>query len=563
MINKSLPIAQWFWRTSKGLRLQALLNTILGILQVLFDFAFISATKRIIDIATRHLTHHTFLDSLLPSTLQWAALMLVGIMCCRILIGFGRRWMTSLLEVKSQNKMQIRLFRHLMHSTWNGLEAQHSGDILNRLERDVKDISSVITETVPDLFSVCFRFGGAFLFLCTMDTRLACILLCIAPLFVLLSKLYVRKMKKITKEIRTTDSVIQSILQESIQHRVLLKTLEQGDYVANKLSQTQNRLRELVRHRTLFASCSGVLLNIGFGAGYLVTFLWGANRLYENTISYGTMLAFIQLVGQIQGPIREITRFIPILVGSLTACERLIEIESTPLEENSDTQMFTHEVGIRLKDITFSYEEGARFVLHHFSYDFPPGSSTAIWGETGAGKTTLIRLILALLHPQEGSIELYDNEHSIPVAPSTRCNLVYVPQGNTLLSGTIRENLLLGDPQATEEKMWEVLRTCCAEFVGSLPQGLDSRCGELGAGLSEGQSQRICIARALLRKGHILLLDEATSALDIETEQRLLKNLTATSEPTRTMLWITHRPAVAEYCHQTLKVVRSQSTVSP
>lgn len=158
---------------------------------------------------------------------------------------------------------------------------------------------------------------------------------------------------------------------------------------------------------------------------------------------------------------------------------------------------------------------------------------------------------------------MYDNEHSIPVAPSTRCNLVYVPQGNTLLSGTIRENLLLGDPQATEEKMWEVLRTCCAEFVGSLPQGLDSRWGELGAGLSEGQSQRICIARALLRKGHILLLDEATSALDIETEQRLLKNLTATSEPTRTMLWITHRPAVAEYCHQTLKVVRSQSTVSP
>ena len=140
MINKSLPIAQWFWRTSKGLRLQALLNTILGILQVLFDFAFISATKRIIDIATRHLTHHTFLDSLLPSTLQWAALMLVGIMCCRILIGFGRRWMTSLLEVKAQNKMQIRLFRHLMHSTWNGLEAQHSGDILNRLERDVKDV---------------------------------------------------------------------------------------------------------------------------------------------------------------------------------------------------------------------------------------------------------------------------------------------------------------------------------------------------------------------------------------------------------------------------------------
>lgn len=559
----NIYMLRWLWRTSKGLRLQAVLNTLIGVLQVVLDFAFISATKWTIDIATRHTVHDSIWDAVFPSSLRWSAFLLIGIMGGRILIGFGRRWIAALLGVKAQNKMQMRLFRHLMHGTWNGMESRHSGDILNRLERDVKDITSVITETVPDLLAVGFRFAGAFLFLCSMDSRLACILILIAPLFILMSRLYVRKMRNITREIRTTDSQIQSLLQESIQHRVVIKTLEQSDNVANKLSRAQNRLRELVRHRTLFASCSGALLNIGFGAGYLVTFLWGTSRLFEGSISYGTMLAFIQLVGQIQGPLRDLTRFIPILVGSLTASERLIELEVSPLEEESDATMFQGKVGIRLQDVSFSYEEGKSPVLNHFSYDFPPGSSTAIWGETGAGKTTLIRLILALLKPQEGTVEMYDNNgHAVPVAPSTRCNLVYVPQGNTLLSGTIRENLLLGDPQASEEKMWEVLRIACAEFVESLPQGLDSRCGELGAGLSEGQSQRICIARALLRKGHILLLDEATSALDPETERRLLKNLSSASGTARTMLWITHRPAVAEYCNQTLNVIRSQSTTS-
>ena len=208
------------------------------------------------------------------------------------------------------------------------------------------------------------------------------------------------------------------------------------------------------------------------------------------------------------------------------------------------------EGGIRINNVSYAYDEH-RTVINHLQYDFPIGSITAIMGETGAGKTTLIRLILALMKPQSGSIDIYDAKgNSYAVSPQTRCNLVYVPQGNTIFSGTIRDNLLLGNPAATEEQMLDALRTDCSEFA--IDRGLDSTCGELGAGLSEGQAQRISIARALLRNGSILLLDEATSALDCETEQELLHRLHQWSDGKKTIIFITHRQAVLEYCTQFL-----------
>jgi ABC-type bacteriocin/lantibiotic exporter with double-glycine peptidase domain len=214
------------------------------------------------------------------------------------------------------------------------------------------------------------------------------------------------------------------------------------------------------------------------------------------------------------------------------------------------------EGGIRINDVTYAYDKH-RTILNHLQFNFPIGSITAILGETGAGKTTLIRLILALMKPQSGSVEIYDtNGNSYVVSPQTRCNLVYVPQGNTIFSGTIRDNLLLGNPDATEEQMLEALRIACAEFA--IERGLDTPCGELGAGLSEGQAQRISIARALLREGSILLLDEATSALDSETEQELLQRLHQWSDGIKTIIFITHRQAVLEYCTQFLTLKKER-----
>ena len=542
-MKNSWSIIKWFWQTSKNLRLQAFLNALVGVLSVGLDFAFIWATKLCIDIATGKATH---------IELRYAALILMAIMACQITISFSRRWIGALLGVRSQNHMQLKLFRRLLACEWNGREVRHSGDVLNRLVRDVNDVTSVVTETIPAALCVFVRFIGAFFFLYSMDSQLALLIVCIVPIFLFISRFYVRKMRAITREVRDTDSAIQSILQESIQHRIILKTLERIGTMTTRLDEKQQHLRQQVRRRTVFSSVSGAILNIGFATGYLLTFLWGVRGLHHGVITYGSMLAFIQLVGQIQGPFRDMTKFVPIIISAFTAGERLMELEETPLEEEGNPVKYEQGAGLRFTNVSYCYDSDSRHILRNFSYDFPQGSSTAILGETGAGKTTLIRLILALLRPTEGEITIYSPEATHTVSPLTRCNLVYVPQDNDLFSGTIRDNLLLGNPDATEEEMVQALHTACADFVLTLPDGLNSVCGENGTGLSEGQAQRISVARALLRQGNILLLDEATSALDTDTEAKLLQNLTHWMRPSQTLLFVTHRPAVVEHCTQVL-----------
>lgn len=539
----------WFWHTSRGIRMKSVVNIILGLLVVALDFAFIWATKMTIDTATGQDGHPLWVGCAL----------LVGIGLVNISISFARQWSSALLGVKSQNLMQLRAFARLMHSVWTGKEQFHSGDVMNRLIRDANEITAIITDTLPAALCVCVRLVFAFIYLFHFDSWLAIVVLVVAPFFLFLSKIYINKMRKLTREIRNTDSRIQSILQESIQHRMVLKTLEQSNGMVKKLSLTQNHLQGQVKHKTLFSSFSNLTVNIGFTAGYLLTFIWGVYRLDAGAITYGTMLAFIQLVGQIQGPFRDMTRFVPAIIGAITAAERMEQLEQTPTEESSERQYFPHGAGIRFNNVTYMYKDGHRNILDNFSFDFAPGSTTAILGETGAGKTTLIRLVLSLLQPTRGSVEFYDKEKCVLASPDTRCNLVYVPQGNTLLSGTILDNLLLGNPEATEADMYQALRMACADFVFSLPDSINTVCGEGGTGFSEGQAQRIAIARALLRQGNILLLDEATSALDAETEQQLIANISSLAkEKQQTVLFITHRPAVVEYCENTLQLKRNE-----
>ena len=545
----TIQTLRWFVRTSRGIRLRSIANTLTGVIGVGLDFAFIWATKRCIDTAT----HQT------EGSLTESALLLGAVMASIIALGFARNWLAAILGVQSTNKIQRRMFETVLGSVWLGRDRQHTGDTMNRLDRDVRDVTSVISNTLPQALIVTCRLIGAFVFLCVYDARLACALMVITPLFIALSKFYVRRMRALTRDIRKTDSEIQSIMQESLQHRIMLKTMEQEDGVVERLGLTQQSLSDQIRYRTRFSSVSNALVNIGFAGGYLVAFLWGAWRLEQGLITYGMMLAFIQLVGQIQGPFRDMTRFIPTLVSSLTAGERLMELEQLPQEETCEAIRFKGGCGIRLKDLSYAYDEDYRLIIDRLSYDFPPGSITAVLGETGSGKTTLIRLILALLPPLKGRVEFYDGDVSAKASPGTRCNLVYVPQGNSLLSGTVRSNLLLGRPDATEREMWDALELAEAGFVKESDEGLDMPVGESGLGLSEGQAQRIAIARALLRPGRVLLLDEATSALDEETETRVLDNLmgrNADSPTPYTVICVTHRPAVTAHCNQMLRLKR-------
>lgn len=545
----TIQTLRWFVRTSRGIRLRSVANTLTGVIGVGLDFAFIWATKRCIDTAT----HQT------EGSLTESALLLGAVMAAIIALGFARNWLAAILGVQSTNKIQRRMFETVLGSVWLGRDRQHTGDTMNRLDRDVRDVTSVISNTLPQALIVTCRLVGAFVFLCVYDARLACALMVITPLFIALSKFYVRRMRALTRDIRKTDSEIQSIMQESLQHRIMLKTMEQEEGVVERLGLTQQSLSDQIRYRTRFSSVSNALVNIGFAGGYLVAFLWGAWRLEQGLITYGMMLAFIQLVGQIQGPFRDMTRFIPTLISSLTAGERLMELEQLPQEETCEAIRFKGGCGIRLKDLSYAYDEDYRLIIDRLSYDFPPGSITAVLGETGSGKTTLIRLILALLPPLKGRVEFYDGDVSAKASPGTRCNLVYVPQGNSLLSGTVRSNLQLGRPDATEREMWDALELAEAGFVKESDEGLDMPVGESGLGLSEGQAQRIAIARALLRPGRVLLLDEATSALDEETETRVLDNLmgrNADSPTPYTVICVTHRPAVTAHCNQMLRLKR-------
>ena len=537
----------WLWRAWRGNRLQAVLNAVVGLLGVVVSLSSVWAVQHAIDVAAHEVEGNIII----------AVLLMGGLILSNFALNIASVWIRNILGIKAQNRMQQKLLDRMLRSKWNGKETHHSGDVLNRLETDVTNVVNFLTEIIPNSLSTLALFVGAFGYLFMMDWRLAIVIVIMIPIFILFSRVYVRQMRHLTSEVRTSDSKVQSILQETIQHRLLIKTLEGDSAAVDRLEDTQSVLRSNVVRRTKFSVFSYLVLNLGFSVGYLIAFTWAAVRLSGGTLTFGGMTAFLQLVNKIQNPARQLTHLAPQFVSVFTAAERLMELEENPLEEQGEPIELKAPCGVRFIDVAFAYDDSENNVIEHLSYDFYPTSCTAILDETGAGKTTMVRMILALLQPNSGKVEIYNEKEHHDLSPLLRTNFVYVPQGNTLMSGTIRDNLRLGKLDATDDEMAEALKRSCADFVFELPDGLDTKCTEQGGGLSEGQAQRISIARALLRNRSIMLFDEATSALDPDTERKLLQNIL--SKRDKTIIFITHRPAVMEYCDQTIEIKKRHS----
>ena len=539
---KTRECIEWLWRASGGVRLRVLVCSIVGGLHVAASLAFVWVCKSLIDAVTT--------DAGEPLT--WYIVAMAGCMLMQTILSAVETRVTSHADILLKNRLRHKLFSGLMESRWDGKESFHTGDSLNRVMEDVRVSGESITKSVPAVIISAVQFVAAFIFLFAMNRNLAWVIPGLMLAMLLISRSYIRKMREMNRDIRTTESTMQSLMQESLQHRVVIHTLEKTPYITDSLADQQEDLRGQVMDKTDYSIFARSMVQIGFAAGYAAAFLWGVFGIRNGTATFGMMTAFLQLVGQIQRPIMNLSRQLPSLINSLTSAERLTEVSSLPAEQKGESIDLGPSVGVRFHDVSYTYPDVASPVFVGLSHDFRPGTATAVVGETGAGKSTMMRLMLALLTPDKGKVTLYSDQE-VPASPQTRCNIVYVPQGNTLMSGSIRDNLLLGDPSASDEELWNVLHLAAADFVSELPEGLDTICGEKGAGLSEGQAQRVCIARSLLRKGAVLLLDEPTASLDPQTEETLLRRL-SDSAAGRTLILVTHREAAASLCDEVVRL---------
>ncbi|HTN67846.1 MAG TPA: ABC transporter ATP-binding protein, partial [Dysgonamonadaceae bacterium] len=435
----------------------------------------------------------------------------------------------------------------LLYTRWQELTSMHSGDMITRIIKDTDDVINVMVTALPLAIVAVIQFVGALVILYILDPMLAFILGIGMPLLALLGKLYYTHMRKYTLEVKESESLITSMVGESLLNQIVIRTFERQEDELDRLDKLQSKLHQSVHKRTNVSIFANLMMGITFNGGYITAFLWSAYGLARKTVTFGMVTAYLQLVNRIQRPLFDLIRLLPSIVSAKAAIERLIYLTGFKLEESEKKILLKGNVTLRIENLTFTYPTQTKPVLSDFSMVVKPGTMVAVMGETGVGKTTLLRLLLALIKPDLGSIVIEDEIQSLKVSESTRSNFVYVPQGGSLFSGSIRENLLLGNTEADDDELARVLHIASAEFVFDLPNGLDTLLGESGSGLSEGQAQRVAIARSLLRPGKILLLDEATSALDSETEHAFLKNLKREIGG-RTVLFITHNAEIASFC---------------
>ena len=535
----------WIIQNMAGIRWNTLIRVVVGITQVVLGMVMIWFSKQFIDVTIRTGSNQ--------EVIMMVAL-LVSLVVTGILLRQLYYYMTTKANTFQSNSIRLHVFSSLFRRQMYE-DQLHSGDVTSRLSKDIDTVADVTTSLLPQFIVTGVQLTGAFLLMYSMDRRLSLALLIITPFVVGFGKLFAHRLRNMTLDIRQQESTIQMQVQEGMEHNAVLRSLGSEQWVTDRLSDMQDQLMGRVLRRTRFTVVTRLMLAFTFSLGYLMAFVWGGLQLRAGVITFGVMTSFLQLVGQIQHPILNMLNMMPQFFYAMASIDRLNELTTAPEQvSTTDAQQLAGPVGVVARDISFTYASGDRAVLSHFSHDFRPGSKTAIMGATGIGKTTLFRLMLAFIKPDSGEIAVFCNDKTLlPVDEHTRKHFVFVPQGNTLMSGSVRYNLQLARPEATDEELRQVLHVAMADFVYSLPNGIDTLLGERGVGLSEGQAQRIAIARGLLRPGGIMLLDEISSSLDEQTEHELFSCIFDYCHD-KTMIFITHRPAVSLLCDDVIRL---------
>lgn len=505
-------------------------------------------------------------------TIRWLIVMLVI-----TLISMLSSPITSFMSTHSSTKLtqniQRKIYQHIQCSDWLEQSKFHSVSLLTRVTSDVSNISSAILGTIPSLVSLTVTLFGSFYTLISWAPSIAFAAVFIGPFLILVGKYFSSKLKDLYKEAQEEDVKYRSFMQESIQNIMIVKTFCMEKVNMHRLIEIQNNKYKIAMRNTRLSTMTSMSMSFCSSLAYFTIFTWGVLNIAKGISTYGTFTGMLQLYSKVQSPFSSLASMIPGLISTIAAAERLMEIEAIPVEKMADEKELDNITSLEVAldsisnkvsssfnkpnivfdNVSFAYKANNN-ILNNINLTIEPGETIAFVGPSGEGKTTIIRLILSLINPNKGNVLLSEGNLVKEINRNYRELISYVPQGNTLFSGSIRDNLKYGNPNASDDEIKAALSNACAlDFVNELEDGLDTMIGEKGVGISEGQAQRIAIARSFLRERPILILDEATSALDPETEVNVLKAVRAL--PTKpTCIIITHRPSALNICNRIIKL---------